>query len=82
MLSLQISQMQLELYFYVPNSKTICPLTSTLKFNLYKCGKWSFIISYDEQCIHLTYYIRYLELVITFANPKRSFKFCTTKNNV
>ncbi len=48
MLSLQLLQVQLELYFYGPNSKTICPLTSTLKFNLYKCNKWSFIISYNE----------------------------------
>jgi hypothetical protein len=32
----------------VPNSKTIPPLISALEFNLYKCGKWSFIISYNK----------------------------------
>ncbi len=48
MVCLQLPQVQLELYFDVPNSKTICPLTATLVFNLYKCGKWSFIISYNK----------------------------------
>jgi hypothetical protein len=45
----------------VPNSKTIPPLISALEFNLYKCGKWSFIISYNKLYIHLTYYIRYFK---------------------
>ncbi len=31
----------------VPNSKTI-PLISAIEFNLYKCDKWSFIISYNN----------------------------------
>ncbi len=33
---------------YVPNSKTIPPLISAFLFNLYKCDKWSFIISYNN----------------------------------
>jgi len=32
----------------VPNSKIIPPLIFALEFNLYKCGKWSFIISYNK----------------------------------
>jgi len=32
----------------LPNSKVIPPLISALEFKLYKCGKWSFIISYNK----------------------------------
>ncbi len=32
----------------VPNNKTIPLLIYALEFNLYNCGKWSFIISYNK----------------------------------
>jgi hypothetical protein len=45
---------KIQMFQDVPNSKTICHLISTLVFNLYKCGKWSFIVGYNKWYIHLT----------------------------
>jgi hypothetical protein len=38
---------KIQMFQDVPNSKTIPPFIFALEFNLYKCGKWSFIISYN-----------------------------------